>query len=288
MTASSADQGNDRSFCWEQVSRTNRLFRVSRVFAASECAEKLLPLYALFSAVEQISATVTDVGVATSKLSWWRSECLHKSMSESQHPIVRELTRTGAANNLPGECVARLFDGAEHRLSATAPADMGALKMRCIEMYRTQLQLEVSLTGSGISTDDFHPGLIARNGLFQLVRESTRKKEQGAFWWIPLNSLARHGINRAEILNEPDKPEVCQLFSEVLTAGMSWGEDAGGVQKTAGMELSPARHVFAISGLYARKLRSLLDTSPREFNDRMERLRLPDLLSAWNSARRLR
>jgi len=288
MIASSADQGNDRMFCWEQVSRTNRLFRVSRVFAANDCAEKLLPLYALFSAVEQISATVTDVGVATSKLSWWRSECLHKSMSESQHPIVRELARTGAANSLPGERIAELFDGAEQRLSAIAPADMGALKNRCMEMYRTQLQLELSLTGSQISADDFRPGLIASNGLFQLVRESTRRKEQGAFWWIPLNSLARHGISRGEILSEPDKPEVIQLFSDVLTAGISWGEGRGGVQKTRRVELSPARHVFAISSLYARKLRSLLDTSPQDFIGRMEKLWLPDLLRAWASARQLR
>ena len=78
MTARATGKGNDRHFCWEQVGKSNRVFRISQVFAPRHCAEKLLPLYALFSAVEQICSSISDEDVARSKLNWWRIECLQK------------------------------------------------------------------------------------------------------------------------------------------------------------------------------------------------------------------
>jgi len=288
MASSSSERDNARMFCWEQISRTNRLFRMSRVFASRNYADSLLPLYALFSVVEQISSTVSDVDVAISKLNWWRNECLHKNRAESQHPLLRELTRTGAANSLPDESIAGLFDGAGHRLLATAPADLGALRNQCIEIYRPQLELELSVSGPQLAVDDFNPGLLARNGLVQLVRESTRGKEQGRFWWIPLNSLARHGVSREEITNSPESPNVANLMAEVLTEGIMWGEGRGDSPSATAIDYSPARHVFAISGLYARKLRSLVTTTPDQFIKGLARLTPSDLFGAWTCARRLR
>jgi phytoene synthase len=288
MTDRSSASDNDRMFCWEQVSRTNRLFRISRVFASRHCTERLLPLYALFSVVEQMSSTLSDADVATSKMNWWRSECLHQNMAESQHPLVRELARTGAANRMPGEGIAKLFYGAERRLSATAPTDMAALRNQCIETYQPQLELELSVSGPQIAVGDFSPGLLARNGLLQLVRESARRKGQGSYWWIPLNSLARHGVSREEIAQCPESPNVTKLLSEVLTEGVSWGKHTGDAPATPAIDFSPARHVFSISGLYARKLQSLVAAAPDQFTAILARLQPADLFGAWACARRLR
>ena len=124
MTVESTEKDNDRMFCWEQVLKTNRIFRVSQIFAPRHCAAKLLPLYALFSAVEQICSTISDEDLASSKLNWWRIECLQKESVESQHPILRELNRTDASNDLRPESIARLLDGAESRLYASPPSDL--------------------------------------------------------------------------------------------------------------------------------------------------------------------
>jgi phytoene/squalene synthetase len=287
MSNSSSERDNDLMFCWEQVSRTNGFFRISRVFAPRESAAKLLPLYALFAVVEQISSTVTDVDVIESKLNWWRNECLHRRMAESQHPLVRELVRTGTADRLPREPIAELFDGAGRRLSAVAPTDMDALKNQCLEIYRPQLELELSVSGPRITLDNFDSGLLARNGLFQLVRESARRKEQGGFWWMPLNSMARHGVSREEITRDPKSRNVAGLLKDVLTEGLTWGEDTGDSPGNSEIDFSPARHVFAISGLYARKLRSLAKTTPDKLNQELSRSKLTDLWGAWACARRL-
>ena len=127
MTDAAAGQGNDRRFCWEQVGKSNRLFRISQIFAPRHCAEKLLPLYALFSAVEQICSSISDEDVARSKLNWWRNECLQNKPTQSRHPVMKELSRTGVLNDLRRESVVALLDGAESRLYASAPPDLEAL-----------------------------------------------------------------------------------------------------------------------------------------------------------------
>jgi len=286
MTIPDSEHNNDRMFCWEQVSRTNRLFRISRVFAPRNCAEKLLPLYALFSVIEQICSSQTDVEVAASKLNWWRNECLHQNLDASQHPLVRELVRTGAADNLPAASIAALFEGADHRLSGSAPTDMDLLRRNCIEIYRPQLELELSLIEYPLAVSDFNPDLMARNGLFQLLRESSRGRGQGSFWWVPHNSLARHGVSREEITRNPKSPAVSDLMKSLIADGVSRGGDPHHSFGTATLDYSPARHVFAISALYSRKLHRLLRTTTDRFAGEMMLLNPADLLAAWKHARR--
>jgi len=288
MTGKRSAPDNAAAFCWEQIARTNNLFRISRVFASPHCADRLLPLYALFSVAEQISSTHSDTEIAFSKLNWWRNECLHQPMAASQHPLVREMVRTGMAHSLTIEGLARLFDGVEARLTASAPSDLLDLKERCIEIYKPQLELELAASAPRISASDYLPGLLARNGLFQLLREGVRRKGQGGYGWIPLNSLARHSVSREEIADSTESENVTRLLKEMCTEGISWGEHSGASPGTENIDFSPARHVFAISGLYARKLKGLVSARPSQFAGKMSRLQPTDLFVAWASARRLR
>jgi hypothetical protein len=287
MTVESTEKDNNRMFCWEQVLKTNRVFRVSQVFAPRHCAAKLLPLYALFSAVEQICSTISDEDIASSKLNWWRIECLQKKSAESQHPILKELNRTGASNDLRQESIARLLDGAESRLFASPPPDLESLKEMCIELQRPQVGLEIDISGLSRSALDFEPGLLARSGMLQLIRESVHRKGQGGFRWIPLSLMARHGVSREDIVVDPRSRAVAGLLTEVLAAGESWDRESRGQSGGRSADNSKARHIYAINGLYSRKLKRLAGITPDLFAGELRRLRPADLFEAWRSARRL-
>jgi len=286
MTRRAAEKNNDRLFCWEQVSATNRLFRVSRVFAPRSCVDKLLPLYALFSAVEQVCSTIADEDVASSKLNYWRSELLHQDRADSQHPLVKELCRTGASGDLKRESIAALLDAATSRLSVNAPPDQKALKEICVELYRPQLEMELDVCGLPDAVPVFSRDLLARNGMTQLFRESTHRKEEGGFWWVPLNLLARHSISREEIVRNPRSAGAVQLLRDVLADDTFAGSDALESSSTRVVDYSSARHVFAISGLYSRKLRLIKDFSADSCAAELERVGPADLLDAWKSARK--
>ncbi len=58
---------NDRQQCWERVLKSNKLFRISHLFAPDEFSGALLALHALFASIEQISSEVSDELVARKK-----------------------------------------------------------------------------------------------------------------------------------------------------------------------------------------------------------------------------
>jgi len=287
MGSESADSKNDRVFCWEQVARINRAFRISQVFASRQCAERLLPVYALFSAVEQICSTISDEDIARSKLNWWRSECLQNRPAGSRHPLVKELHKTGALEVLRWDSFAQLLAGAESRLDARAPPDVDALKDLCIELQRPQLDLEIAVCEFKGSASEFEPGLLARSGLLQLIRESSRRNGQGGFWWIPLKLLARHGVSREDIAGDPRSRAVADLLAEVFSASNSWGGRTVGRPTGSAVDFSPARHWYTINGLYGKKLKRLQVLTPDLFAAELGRLGPADLLEAWKCARRL-
>lgn len=276
---------NDRAFCWEQALRTSRVFRISHIFAPDECAEKLLPLYAMLSSVEQICATVTEDEVARSKLHWWRNECLGRPMAESDHPVVRELVRSGAAGSLPDQTLLKLFDDAEARLDAPAPTDMAELKACCLNLHLPQLELELSLNGQE-GGEKVDPGLSACSGLLQLIRETVGRKGRGGFWWLPLGLLARHGISREAITEGVETASSAQLMRDVISSGVGWGRQGEEANATLAGSGRRPRHAQIIAELNFRQLKRLQNRAPNDYPRVLKQLGLGDLFIAWQVARR--
>ena len=287
VNALADDRKNDRLFCWEQVARTNQSFRVSQAFAARNEAEKLLPLYAFFSVIDQVVTRSSDEDLALSKLGWWRMECSHAKLSSSHHPVLKEFRRTGILEILQDGYIENLLDEAESRLLARAPSDISEFQRLCMDCQKPRFNMEMAVCGLEEGMVEADTGLLARGGLLQLIRESIDCSDQNAFWWIPMNLQARHGINREDVISKPAGGEVGRLFSELIAASDSWLESsATGRPECA----NPAvlRNHFAINGMYSRKINSLKRISPDRYSAELGRIRILDVVTAWNCARRLR
>ena len=139
MASASQTETNELKFCWEQVLRTNRLFRISQIFAPADRAAQLLPLYALLAAVEEVCSDFSDEDVARRKLDWWRNECARSITHGSDHPILRQLERTGALHVLPRDSLEQLFIDAESRLDPRSPENPDGLRKRCRQIRGPQM-----------------------------------------------------------------------------------------------------------------------------------------------------
>lgn len=275
--------GNDRLFCWEQVARVNPLFRISRVFAPNGLSERLLPLYALFAALEQLCAQESEAEIKRHKLDWWRSECLDRRLTESGHPILRELSRSGTARHLDRNVLAQLFDSTELRLDGPAPVDVEEFDALCRMTGSPQCTLEFAMTANG--RDVQAPATAACLGLAQLLRESTGQGASRKFWWLPLNLLARHGISRGDLERDVDGPPARALFTETLQRGSSWlTESSREVEHAAG---GPAniRHLAVHAQLQAFVVQRLTGGRPSEYQAAVRRAGWGGLLQAWRAAR---
>ncbi|MFC1690154.1 squalene/phytoene synthase family protein [Pseudomonadota bacterium] len=278
-------QHNDRLFCWEQVNKTYPAFRISQVFVSREVASSLLPLYAFFSIVEQICGGSSDEELARSKLAWWRMECSPEKLAGSRHPVLQELRRTEAFRPMGPELITRLLYVAESRFEAHPPGDISELYDRCEKWARLQLEMEIAASGILPGVFEVPAELLKRIGMLQLLKESAGKKEQGAFKWIPLKSLARHGVSRSDFVDEPESEGVLALLNDLVNHGQLLSPHAAAIVDGKA-DLSGMRNFFAINGLHASKLRNLKTLSLDSYASEVSRIRFSDLLTAWASARR--
>ncbi|MGD2128083.1 MAG: squalene/phytoene synthase family protein [Lysobacterales bacterium] len=283
MTAQAENAANPTLFCREQVARTNRQFPVTRLFASTGAAERLLPLYALFSALDQICSDIQEEQVAFSKLHWWREECVVREPAASHHPILRELRRTGAMSSVRKDDIASLLAGAAIRLERKPPADLDQLRQLCEACARPMATLEASITAPETDGDEAFETVPVSRLLVQMFREGSGAVEDG-FWWLPLNLLARHGVSRREITGKTASPAARRLVAEVLEAAEEWsGEAAHAARSTP---IASARHMWVSEAVSAHKLRTLKSLEPAAFRSGLDRLGMGDAFAAWRAARR--
>jgi len=278
---------NERRFCWEQVLRTNRLFRISRVFAPASHVNRLLPLYALFGAVEELCSEHSDEDVARRKLDWWRNETQQMDVRGSDHPILRELAQSGAGALLRSDSLERLFVDAESRLDPAPLTSMEDLRERCRQLSQARFELELSLWGR---VQDHEPSVAAvavSSGLAQLFREAARRAAPGNYWWLPLSTLAQHGVGRAEIDQAEGTEPVRALFEDIIGECCERSLQA---MPNATSPLSagePARHLLVIAALESHALGRVAAGRSRQVAPELNRVGLPQLFRAWNVARRV-
>jgi phytoene synthase len=278
---------NDLHFCWEQVLKTNRLFRISHLFSPAEFSGQLLALHALFASIEQLGSEVSEELVARRKLDWWRFELLSGDITKSTHPVLRYLNRTGAAGSLPGPALEMLLDRAEARLDARAPSNRDEFSQLCGALYMPKLILECALSGQGESLLSGHRSTARTGGLIQLLRESCRKTDR-AFWWVPMDVLARFGVSRHDLVENGDAQAVRAVFQEVLGDIPRLSSPA--VARTTGKPAITKGlvHIQLLATLQSRQVARLLKQKPSSYGDELDRWYISDVITAWREARYLR
>lgn len=271
---------NDSTFCWEQALKGNRLFAISHVFAAPSTRAALIPLYALFSALAQVVMGSQDETVVNNRLAWWFREALEQNPDKSSHPIFRELVRCGAAGKIQSDSLQRLLLDCRSRVERPSLPDVEAVEELCIQMGLAQVDLELDICGRASNYLDVR-GLACRRGLIQLVRESALGEGQGAWWWLPLNLMARHGITRADIDGGLAGENTLLLFSEVVEAVFQSSGTAVHMPPGPGAGL---RHLYVMDALLTRKIGRLLSAGPQQIEGTFGRPGIVDAFTAWKAA----
>lgn len=281
-----AGHDDAQRFCWEQILRTNRLFRISHLFAPPQTSDQLLALHALFASIELLNSEISEELVARKKLDWWRAELLEHDVADSRHPVVLHLCATGALRKLPESSLKLLLDGAESRLDALAPTDEDAFKRLCHEIYHPQVLLELALGGTDQALNSFNPVMLFNGGLTQLLRESSRRKEN-AFWWIPLSLLARFKVNRTELEVLHFSQVLQALFAHILQLRGQTAHDHVFERQPDLIKGAGSGHLRLMNTLLSRQLDRFQGLSPDLYRRELSRWRIGDVMAAWKRARQL-
>ena len=236
----------DRQFCWEQVLRVRPEFRLTQPY--SRQLAWLLPLYALFSALEEGQNRSSDPFVARAKLAWWRDELLSAGYRSSEHPICRQLSESGFVLSGLEAVIEGWVKSFVDRLDALAPVDEHQLRALCVTvgLYPTLLELG---TQQHPRPGSFLDAACAVNGLVQLLRESGRSRnEMERFTWVPLTLLAHHSLSRSDLYLENQSGKSWHLFAQLAQLAESWMSPFGRWRAVIEQERSEGELWFRANG----------------------------------------
>lgn len=220
--------------------------------------------------------SVTEAGVAASKLHWWAEELALLPAAKARHPLTQVLAASNALRALPAESwqvwIASAFAQRE-----AAPARSLAELIAGYRLFQEPLAQIQSVLYPDLSVDSE----AQAGGMSRVVQHSMHLAESltAERLPLPLDLLARHGISRSELaVADPRRDVLLREHFAALADAIAALDRRG---------LTP----FTAAGLAAHLQRcrgAAKAVNPLEsMSGKLDRLPFPALWACWRAARRV-
>ncbi|HMK84454.1 MAG TPA: squalene/phytoene synthase family protein [Steroidobacteraceae bacterium] len=252
---------------------------LSWLFAASECREPLLGIYALTAEWRALIDPATEPSAARLKLTWWSEEIRRLNRGAPLHPISRYLAALPRAPTVDFEPLEATLEAAARQI-AGAPLERGSeLEPHAAALFANPLVVAAHLAREPSSEP---PGKVASSlkalaaGLYLAAAIADYRREAlNGRVVFPVDELLVAQIENADLTAaEPPLHLQSYLTSLRRRAVQLFAAAADALPRA---EHAALRHVLILAALGATHL-----NSPKAAAGR---LRLRDLYLAWSTAR---
>lgn len=200
-------------YCQDLAARQGSDFHYSLLGLPLAQRQVLTAIQAFVLETGQIPEECRDLGVARTKLDWWRAELKRLFVGEPQHPITRALQPGLALFNLPEEYFREILDGVAMDLDYDAYPTFAELTLYVHRLgsVRALFALEVSGYQDRRATPRFAHEVGALLMLFELLYDTRRHAQLGRFY-LPEDEMRRFGVHPGDLLAAQTTDRVRQLF----------------------------------------------------------------------------
>jgi phytoene synthase len=187
-------------YCQQKAAKSGSSFYYSFLFLPAERRRAITALYAFCREVDDIADDVADVGVARTKLAWWRTEVANLFAGHPAHPVTKALAPFTAAYGLDAHRMNEIIDGMEMDLVHHRYADFDALKRYCHCVAGVVGQLSASIFGhANPSTLEYAENLGIAFQLTNIIRDVGEDARRDRVY-LPVDELSRFGLAPEDIL----------------------------------------------------------------------------------------
>jgi len=263
-------------YCQQKAAASGSSFYYSFLFLPPERRRAITALYAFCREVDDIADEVADVGIARTKLAWWRTEIANLFAGHPVHPVTLALAPFVAAYGIDAARLNEIVDGMEMDLTHHRYADFEALKLYCHRVAGVVGQLSASIFGySSPSTPEYAEALGMAFQLTNIIRDVGEDARRGRIY-LPQDELARFGLGDADILGRRGGESFRKLME-------MQGERAESYYDLAFSKLAPEDRASQRAGLIMAAIyRKLLDEIRRDgFTVLDRRIALTPLRKLW-------
>jgi phytoene synthase len=263
-------------YCQQKAAASGSSFYSSFLFLPSERRRAITALYAFCREVDDIVDEVSDVGVARTKLAWWRTEVANLFAGHPQHPVTKALAPFTASHGIDAGRMNEIIDGMEMDLVYHRYPDFDSLKLYCHRAAGVVGQLSASIFGySEASTLEYAESLGIAFQLTNIVRDVGEDARRGRVY-LPQDELARFGLTPEDILERKGGEPFVKLMRFQSERAQSYYDLA--FSKLAPADRRSQRAGFIMAAIY----RTLLDEIQRDdFQVLEQRVTLTPMRKLW-------
>ncbi|HEX4331471.1 MAG TPA: presqualene diphosphate synthase HpnD [Usitatibacter sp.] len=187
-------------YCQEKAAASGSSFYYSFLFLPAERRRAITALYAFCREVDDIADEVGDVGVARTKLAWWRTEVANLFAGHPHHPVSKALAPFVATCGLDAARLNEIIDGMEMDLTHHRYPDFDALRLYCHRVAGVVGQLSASCFGfSNPSTLEYAESLGLAFQLTNIIRDVGEDARRDRIY-LPQDEMRRFGVTEEDIL----------------------------------------------------------------------------------------
>jgi phytoene synthase len=263
-------------YCQQKAAASGSSFYYSFLFLPAERRRAITALYAFCREVDDIVDEVADVGVARTKLAWWRTEVANLFAGHPQHPVTKALAPFTATLRIDAGRMNEIIDGMEMDLVYHHYPDFDSLKLYCHRAAGVVGQLSASIFGFGeASTLEYAECLGIAFQLTNIIRDVGEDARRGRVY-LPQDELARFGLTAEDILARKGGDPFVKLMRFQAERAQSYYDLA--FSKLAAADRRNQRAGLIMAAIY----RMLLDEIQRDdFQVLEQRVTLTPMRKLW-------
>ena len=191
--------GGPDEYCQQKAARSGSSFYYSFLFLPAERRRAITALYAFCREVDDIADEVSDVGLARTKLAWWRTEVANLFAGHPQHPVTRALAPFVGPYGIDAGRMNEIIDGMEMDLVYHRYADFDSLRLYCHRVAGVVGQLSASIFGfTRPATLEYAEALGIAFQLTNIIRDVGEDARRDRVY-LPADETARFGLTAEDI-----------------------------------------------------------------------------------------
>ncbi len=209
------------SYCAGEVRAHDHDRFLTALFAPSKYREGLFALYAFNIEVAKVRETVSESMLGQVRLQWWR-EAIDDAFRgiPRPHAVIQALAPAITERDLSRHHFDRLIDAREADLHDLQPKTMAKLEDYAEATSSTLGWLALEVLGAKSEAARLAVGHVGMawslTGLIRALPQHLRMKRV----FLPLDLLARHGIDSDRLVARPDATELRDVVAEIADTAL--------------------------------------------------------------------
>jgi 15-cis-phytoene synthase len=271
-------------YCQDRAAKSGSSFYYSFMFLPPARRRAITALYAFCREVDDVVDEGKDVGVARSKLQWWRAEVARLYDGQAQHPVTQALAAHLTPFAIEKRYLNEIIDGMQMDLEQLRYFDFEGLRLYCYRVAGVVGLLAAGIFGyTDPATQQYAKKLGEALQLTNIIRDVGEDARMGRIY-LPQDDLARFGVSVQDILSNRSSPAFERLMQFQYERARQAYRDA--YQLLPSADHRSQRPGLIMAALYSALLDEIKADGFKVLTQRTSLTPLRKLWIAWRSWRR--